>query len=306
MDPLGYDAGDVNLYRYVGNAPTTFLDPSGLDRIERVKSGDMTLIWYIPERWFGRGDGPGQYVGRLVEINGLEYVERSIDGQRLLVPLHRVEETAGFWADSVKDWRQWFRENNVLDQGGIVANATPDEGPDFYLFGQPSYWPWSERASWDIWDNMKHKAKMVPVAVAGTVGGAVTGSAVGSVCPGVGTGVGAGWGGVGGLIAAAFAKDAGEAAVGGMVSSAFGIGGVGAAGSRLASRVGLSCRRVRAGVASNTGGWAAHLTGTDLQIIQEAARCTTRNAGFINHLINHLKAIAEATEARILGGKVHL
>ena len=29
MDPLRYAAGDVNLYRYVGNTPTTFLDPSG-------------------------------------------------------------------------------------------------------------------------------------------------------------------------------------------------------------------------------------------------------------------------------------
>jgi hypothetical protein len=29
-DPLGFAAGDANLYRYVGNAPTDFADPSGL------------------------------------------------------------------------------------------------------------------------------------------------------------------------------------------------------------------------------------------------------------------------------------
>jgi hypothetical protein len=29
-DPIGYGAGDTNLYRYVGNGPTTLRDPSGL------------------------------------------------------------------------------------------------------------------------------------------------------------------------------------------------------------------------------------------------------------------------------------
>ncbi len=30
-DPIGFDAGDANLYRYVGNSPTQFTDPLGLD-----------------------------------------------------------------------------------------------------------------------------------------------------------------------------------------------------------------------------------------------------------------------------------
>ncbi len=29
--PLGYNAGDTNLYRYVGNNPTDLVDPCGLD-----------------------------------------------------------------------------------------------------------------------------------------------------------------------------------------------------------------------------------------------------------------------------------
>ena len=32
QDPSGFDAGDTNLYRYVGNAPTVFTDPSGLQQ----------------------------------------------------------------------------------------------------------------------------------------------------------------------------------------------------------------------------------------------------------------------------------
>ena len=31
QDPIGFDAGDTNLYRYVGNNPTNATDPSGLD-----------------------------------------------------------------------------------------------------------------------------------------------------------------------------------------------------------------------------------------------------------------------------------
>src|SRR5688500_2631162 len=30
QDPLGFDGGDTNLYRYVGNSPANFRDPSGL------------------------------------------------------------------------------------------------------------------------------------------------------------------------------------------------------------------------------------------------------------------------------------
>jgi RHS repeat-associated protein len=32
-DPTGFNAGDVNLHRYVGNSPTNLVDPSGLDAI---------------------------------------------------------------------------------------------------------------------------------------------------------------------------------------------------------------------------------------------------------------------------------
>ena len=35
QDPLGFDAGDSNLYRYVNNRPTEWTDPSGLEPIEQ-------------------------------------------------------------------------------------------------------------------------------------------------------------------------------------------------------------------------------------------------------------------------------
>lgn len=39
-DPLGFAAGDTNLYRYVGNAPTNFVDPTGKSIVLPVPGGD--------------------------------------------------------------------------------------------------------------------------------------------------------------------------------------------------------------------------------------------------------------------------
>ena len=36
QDPIGFAAGDANLYRYVGNGPTNATDPSGLEQQEIV------------------------------------------------------------------------------------------------------------------------------------------------------------------------------------------------------------------------------------------------------------------------------
>ncbi len=36
-DPIGFEAGDANLYRFVGNSPTDYTDPSGL---QKQKNGD--------------------------------------------------------------------------------------------------------------------------------------------------------------------------------------------------------------------------------------------------------------------------
>ena len=45
-DPLLFAAGDVNLYRYVGNSPALFTDPSGLIRWEGVAT-QITASYFV-------------------------------------------------------------------------------------------------------------------------------------------------------------------------------------------------------------------------------------------------------------------
>jgi RHS repeat-associated protein len=44
VDPLGYNAGDTNLYRTVGNNPTNWIDPSGLMGVDPTGT-----IWFNPD-----------------------------------------------------------------------------------------------------------------------------------------------------------------------------------------------------------------------------------------------------------------
>jgi RHS repeat-associated protein len=53
-DPLGFDAGDVNLYRYVGNSPTELTDPSGLEPPEPFSSRWLEPPEPFSSRWWDR------------------------------------------------------------------------------------------------------------------------------------------------------------------------------------------------------------------------------------------------------------
>ena len=59
-DPIGFAAGDANLYRYVGNSPTNYTDPDGL---ERRSANDFYILDVTSQRIAGpRGRGrPGPW-----------------------------------------------------------------------------------------------------------------------------------------------------------------------------------------------------------------------------------------------------
>ncbi|MGC4002695.1 MAG: RHS repeat-associated core domain-containing protein [Pirellulales bacterium] len=47
QDPIGFDAGDANLGRYVGNSPTIYVDPTGLHYVELPgpgKNGQLPIL----------------------------------------------------------------------------------------------------------------------------------------------------------------------------------------------------------------------------------------------------------------------
>jgi RHS repeat-associated protein len=50
-DPLGFGAGDANLYRYVGNSPTNYTDPTGNFSLAQVASitASTAVIYAIPQ-----------------------------------------------------------------------------------------------------------------------------------------------------------------------------------------------------------------------------------------------------------------
>jgi RHS repeat-associated protein len=47
-DPIGFDSGDVNLYRYVQNSPTTSMDPSGLDPCQGIPPPPIRRLFPPP------------------------------------------------------------------------------------------------------------------------------------------------------------------------------------------------------------------------------------------------------------------
>ena len=49
QDPLGFAAGDANLYRYVGNGPTVAIDMSGLEESKRPYGG--IIMYLIGQPW---------------------------------------------------------------------------------------------------------------------------------------------------------------------------------------------------------------------------------------------------------------
>lgn len=94
-DPIGFEAADTNLYRYVGNNPTNALDPSG-----------KVIFWVIQYEWIRTGANP-------ITLTG-EAALGWFDGQRMV-----WNHATGRWIPALDSAVQ----RSIRDNGGGYAFA---------------------------------------------------------------------------------------------------------------------------------------------------------------------------------------
>jgi RHS repeat-associated protein len=140
QDPLGFAAGDTNLYRYVGNTPTLLVDPSG------------NIVW-LPILLFG---GAALITGTSVAVNfGLpEYI-----GNNNPQWAGSSSDYFGRWAHRVerRTVSGLINHNIVGIPDGFVESVTILGAPRYrsVSFGQPghtsSYWQYVFRGRLGMW-----------------------------------------------------------------------------------------------------------------------------------------------------------
>jgi RHS repeat-associated protein len=74
-DEKGFSAGDVNLYRYVGNRATTATDPSGLDKLK--EEGDKVYVITQSDSW------PYRNKGKILVGN----IQTTSSGRKVITPI---------------------------------------------------------------------------------------------------------------------------------------------------------------------------------------------------------------------------
>ena len=60
-DPIGFSSGDSNFYRYVGNSPAYWTDPSGLGKLGAIKKALKEAHDMIGGGIGGKGRGKGKF-----------------------------------------------------------------------------------------------------------------------------------------------------------------------------------------------------------------------------------------------------
>ena len=118
QDPLGFDAGDSNLYRYVRNAPPQAVDPSGLDHtllaVAIAKPAGFILgsfIWPIQWRIKPKAGPIGGYILQHLDIT---FDVKDKNGQKLTHPSDTGHDS--YW----EAWR--IDKNQTTSQSGGIPD----------------------------------------------------------------------------------------------------------------------------------------------------------------------------------------
>lgn len=140
QDPIGFEAGDANLYRYVGNQPTTKTDPTGLEEYEGPSIGpapNPTPWWQVPfvrdPRSSNELKSPGMYhwvVGNIWFRFGFDHVAEACQdpwGPSAVEMVQGAGETIIYW-DQIPD----LDKQDMVVQGAagvVVGGSIRPRGP---------------------------------------------------------------------------------------------------------------------------------------------------------------------------------
>jgi RHS repeat-associated protein len=123
QDPLGFAAGDPDLYRYVGNSSTGWADPIGLYKfnIEVRPSGSGSDV---VELWHHINWGRNKFIGYYNQKTGI--VTRGI--WRVSIEKVQAEANAIWGSAGHEQWDAWFEEN-AISQPDIVTKMMDSKVP---------------------------------------------------------------------------------------------------------------------------------------------------------------------------------
>ncbi|MCF6245661.1 MAG: RHS repeat-associated core domain-containing protein [Sulfurovum sp.] len=109
QDPIEFEAGDFNFYRYVGNDPVNFRDPSGLVSAEILWKNRTFLSHY----WLGGGDtmniAPDSDIGKKIKKHLKDFMNK-----KCKEILEEASDTCGLYTTTKHDKDIDFTNNKDL------------------------------------------------------------------------------------------------------------------------------------------------------------------------------------------------